>query len=246
MDKSNIILFGMVKKKLIFLYLIFIIIPLIQGDLVNFNYGGDNGVCINNGLDSCNLDYIPKTSNPIIPPPTSSITYINETNITIPENITEQKNETIVKDIEEIGKNFNYWIFILAGLILFLILISSVLLDISKKKLSKDGITFIITCLMFAVITLIFSIYYKSFYSLGFLIIIVLIFMIISMMTIFTKDNIKNLEIFGIMSICLISLIFSIAMLLVKNYIALIITMIITVTMIIISISILIDSGRKR
>lgn len=229
--------------------LIFYGIKLVSADQVNFNLGGDSNTCINSGQeDSCNFNYIPIIEAPSGPPQTSSVTYTNISNITVPKNKTVEKNitETTIKEIEDSGKKINIWIFILIGIVSLLILIVSVLFDVSKRKISRDGILFIVTCLIFSLIALILSIYYKSLYSLILLVIIVLIFMSMIGISIVTKDNKKGADIFGAMAICLISLVFSGLMLIIKNYLIASITISISLIILLISITILIDNNLKK
>jgi|GEM_PF-3927249 len=142
-------------KKWQLILILILIIPLASCDLVSFNQGGDNQICISNGLDTCNLNYIPtEVTPPSNPPPTSSITYsnlTNLTNVTIPTNETKETNNTIINNINEIGKKLSPWLFLLIGIISILILVSAILFDISRGKLTKDISLFIVTGLIILV-----------------------------------------------------------------------------------------------
>lgn len=232
------------KWSLILLLLIFSI-SYISADEISFNMGGDSNLCIDSGVDSCALNYeeIAETN------PTGDVWYnpnisgnlTNKTNESIEDKIILNKTNEIIKTIDESGKKMNIWLFILIGIISILILISAVLFDISKRKINKDSILFIITSLIFSLITLILSIYYKSLYSLGLLVLVVLIFIsVISLSLVFNRYK-KGLDLVGAILICVSCLIFSSIMILVENYVIASITIIISLILLIISIAFLVD-----
>lgn len=227
--------------------ILFISISLANADIVNINYGGSSNLCINNGIDSCSFGGIQEQQiiNPSNPP-TYTVNY-NYTNMSIISNLTtnESTNQTIVKSIEDKGKEFNLIYYLIIGILAFLILIACVLFDRSKKGFSKDGLLFVITSLIFSIGFLVISIVYKDIYALSMLIIISLIFMINIVVLLITDKKKNKFDIFGTISISVILLAFSLISLFNKNYLFFSISLACSIILIIVIIAIIIDKNTK-